>query len=146
MDCLSGAAVAISDELVSFITQVVNLFLEGKCPTMLGEYIASAPLTLLVKLGGGIRPIAVGTIWRRLVSKVSATMIGHSLDGYLEGLQFGVGVPGGGEAILHAVNRLVEDRVGGLSKFLQSGRPNGYVRGSPFALSCYLSLGRALLL
>ncbi|GKD98432.1 reverse transcriptase domain-containing protein [Tanacetum coccineum] len=37
-------------------------------------------------------------------------MIGHSLDGYLDGLQFGVGVPGGGEAILHAVNRLVEDR------------------------------------
>ncbi|GJZ90220.1 hypothetical protein Tco_0662147 [Tanacetum coccineum] len=75
MDCLSGAAVAISDELVSSITQVVNLFLEGKCPMMLGEYIASAPLTPLVKPGGGIRPIAVG-----------------------------------GEAIIHAVNRLVEDR------------------------------------
>ncbi|GJX80609.1 hypothetical protein Tco_0328758 [Tanacetum coccineum] len=110
MDCLSGAALAIFDELVSSITQVVNLFLKGKCPTMLGEYIASAPLTLLVKPGGGIRPIAVGTIWRRLVSKISATMIDHSLDGYLVGLQFGVGVPGGGEAILYAVNHLVEDR------------------------------------
>ncbi|GJT30281.1 putative reverse transcriptase domain-containing protein [Tanacetum coccineum] len=83
MDCLSGAAVAISDKLVSSITQVVNLFLEGKCPMMLGEYIASASLTPLVKPGGGIRPIAVGTVWRRLVSKVSATMIGHSLDGFL---------------------------------------------------------------
>ncbi|GKB42875.1 hypothetical protein Tco_0887817 [Tanacetum coccineum] len=59
----------------------------GKCPMMLGEYIASAPLTPLVKPGGGIRPIAV------------------ALSG-----GFGVGVPGGGEAILHAVNRLVEDR------------------------------------
>ncbi|GJT99500.1 hypothetical protein Tco_1109839 [Tanacetum coccineum] len=105
LDCLSGAAVAISDELVSSITQVVNLFLEGKCPMLLGEYIASAPLTPLVKPGGGIRPIAVGTIWRRLVSKVSATMIGHSLDGYLDGLQFGVRVPGGGEAIIHGCNR-----------------------------------------
>ncbi|GKC70007.1 hypothetical protein Tco_1115890 [Tanacetum coccineum] len=57
MDCLSGAAVAIFDELVSSITQVVNLFFEGKCPVMLGEYIASAPLTPLVKPGGGIRPI-----------------------------------------------------------------------------------------
>ncbi|GJV02598.1 hypothetical protein Tco_1336167 [Tanacetum coccineum] len=110
MDCFSRAAVAILDELVSSITQVVNLFLEGKCPMMLGEYIASAPLNPLVKPGGGIRPIAVGTVWRHLISKVSATMIGHSLDGYLEGLQFGVGVPGGGEAILHGVNRLVEDR------------------------------------
>ncbi|GJR46042.1 putative reverse transcriptase domain-containing protein [Tanacetum coccineum] len=84
--------------------------LVGKCPKRLGEYIASAPLTPLVKPGGGIRPIAVGTIWRRLVSKVCATTIGHSLDTYLNDLQFGVGVSGGGEAILHAVNRLIEDR------------------------------------
>nr|GEV57034.1 auxilin-like protein [Tanacetum cinerariifolium] len=82
LDCLSGAVVAISDELVSSITQVVNLFLEGKCPKILGGYIASAPLTPLVKPGGGIRPIAM------IYSSVS----------------------GGGEAILHVVNRLIEDR------------------------------------
>ncbi|GKB89809.1 hypothetical protein Tco_0962081, partial [Tanacetum coccineum] len=76
MDCLSRAAVAISDD---------------------------APLTPLVKPGGGICPIAVGTVWRRLVSKVSAIMIGHYLDGYLDGLQFGVGVAGRSEAILHSV-------------------------------------------
>ncbi|GJT38166.1 putative reverse transcriptase domain-containing protein [Tanacetum coccineum] len=110
MDCLSGAAVAISDELITSIAQVVNLFLDGKCPKMLGEYIASAPLTPLVKPGGGIRPIVMGTVWRRLVSKVCATMIGHSLDTYLNDLQFGVGVSGGGKAILHVVNRLIEDR------------------------------------
>ncbi|GKC99133.1 hypothetical protein Tco_1169408 [Tanacetum coccineum] len=75
----------------------------------LGEYIASAPLIPLVKTGGGIRPIAVGTVWRRLVSKVSAIMIVHSLDGYLDSLQFGVGAAGGNEAILHSVNRLIED-------------------------------------
>ncbi|GJV20777.1 hypothetical protein Tco_1369797 [Tanacetum coccineum] len=106
MDCLSGAVVAISDGLVSSITQVVNLFLDGKCSKMLGEYIASAPLTPLVKPTGGIHPIAVGTVWMRLVSKVGAIMLGHSLDG----LQFGVEVSGGGEALLHAVNRLIEGR------------------------------------
>ncbi|GJS24554.1 hypothetical protein Tco_0453186 [Tanacetum coccineum] len=75
---------------------------------MLGEYISSAPLTLLVKPGGVIRLIAMGTAWRCLVFKVSAIMIGHSLDGYLDGLQFGVRVSGGSEAILHSVNRLIE--------------------------------------
>nr|GEX93666.1 hypothetical protein [Tanacetum cinerariifolium] len=80
MKCLSGADVAISDELVSSITQVVNLFLDGKCPDRSGEYIASAPLTPFVKPGGGIRPIAV----------------------------FGVGVAGGSEAIFHSVNRLIK--------------------------------------
>nr|GEW43800.1 hypothetical protein [Tanacetum cinerariifolium] len=82
MDCLSGAAVAISNDLVSSITQVVNLFLNEKCPMMLGEYIASAPLTSLVKPGGGIRSIVVVWCW-------------------------GIGR---GEAILHAVNHQVEDR------------------------------------
>ncbi|GJR95067.1 hypothetical protein Tco_0267241 [Tanacetum coccineum] len=73
--------------------------------------VASAPLTPLFKPGGGIRPIAVGNVLRRLVSKVSVVMIDHSLDGYLVDLQFGAGVSGVGEAILHDVNRLIEDRV-----------------------------------
>ncbi|GKC25871.1 hypothetical protein Tco_1028021 [Tanacetum coccineum] len=60
MDCLSGAVVAIFDELVSFITQVVNLFLVGNYAQMLGEYISSAPLTPLVKPSGVIRLIAMG--------------------------------------------------------------------------------------
>nr|GEU60680.1 hypothetical protein [Tanacetum cinerariifolium] len=109
-EVVTGAIIAISDELVSSITQVVNLFLGGKCPKVLGEYIASAPLTPLVKPVCGIRPITVGTILRRLVSKVCVVKVGHSLDGYLDGLQFGVAVSGGGEAILHAVNRLIEGR------------------------------------
>ncbi|GKE27687.1 putative reverse transcriptase domain-containing protein [Tanacetum coccineum] len=37
-------------------------------------------------------------------------MIDHSLDGYLADLQIGAGVSGVGEAILHAVNCLIEDR------------------------------------
>ncbi|GJU65724.1 hypothetical protein Tco_1247559, partial [Tanacetum coccineum] len=95
---------------VSSITQVVNVFHEGKCLKMLGEYIASVPLTPLVKLSGGICPIAIGSVWRRLVFKVSVVMIVHSLDGYLDDLQFGVGASEGSEAILYAVNRLIEDR------------------------------------
>nr|GFA09019.1 hypothetical protein [Tanacetum cinerariifolium] len=79
MDCLSGAVVAIFDELVSSITQVVNLFLDGKCPNKLGEFIASGPLTPLVKPGDGIRPI-----------------------------DFGVGVVGRSEAILLSVNHFIE--------------------------------------
>ncbi|GJW81368.1 ribonuclease H-like domain-containing protein [Tanacetum coccineum] len=42
MDCLSGVVVAISDELISYITQVMNLFLDVKCLQMLVEYIISA--------------------------------------------------------------------------------------------------------
>nr|GEU66340.1 hypothetical protein [Tanacetum cinerariifolium] len=83
-DCLSGAGVSISDELVSCITQVANLFLDGNYPKILGEYIASVPLIPLVKSGGGIRPIVVGTVWRRLVSKLDCT-IGNTPYGHAKG-------------------------------------------------------------
>ncbi|GKA98975.1 putative reverse transcriptase domain-containing protein [Tanacetum coccineum] len=59
-------------------------------PNRLGEYIVSAPLTPLVKPGGGISPTDVGTVWRHLAFK------------------FGVGVAGESEAILHSVNHLIE--------------------------------------
>ena len=45
MDMLGGAATAIADNLMCSITKVVNLFLGGKCPSVLGSFIASAPPT-----------------------------------------------------------------------------------------------------
>nr|GEW30114.1 hypothetical protein [Tanacetum cinerariifolium] len=51
MDYSSEADVAVSDELISFITQVVNLFLVRNCPQMIDEYIASASLTPCLQFG-----------------------------------------------------------------------------------------------
>lgn len=72
VDVMSGAAAAVADNLLASITGVVNLWMAGKCPNSLGEFIASAPLTPLLKPGGGIRTIEFGMVWRRLVSKVAA--------------------------------------------------------------------------
>ncbi|XP_026399437.1 uncharacterized protein LOC113295303 [Papaver somniferum] len=105
---MSGDAAAIADELLASIIGVVNLWLAGKCLVVLGEFIASAPLTPLLKPGGGIRPIDVGTVRRRLVSKVAAFSVEKDMSSYLSDYQFGVGVPAGGEIILHAVNHLLE--------------------------------------
>ncbi|GKC24063.1 probable beta-D-xylosidase 6 [Tanacetum coccineum] len=54
MDYLSGVVVAMSADIVDSITQVVNLFFMGNAKKKLGEYIASAPLSLLVNPGGGM--------------------------------------------------------------------------------------------
>ncbi|GKE45000.1 putative reverse transcriptase domain-containing protein, partial [Tanacetum coccineum] len=107
---LGGAASAVADDLLGSITGVVNLFLSGKCPSQLGEFIASAHLTPLVKLGGGLCPIAIGTMWRRLVSKVASSSVGDSISTYLQDFQFRVGVLGGCEAVLHSMNRLIEPK------------------------------------
>ncbi|KAL8157996.1 hypothetical protein AgCh_002631 [Apium graveolens] len=110
LDILDGAASAVADDLLGSITGVVNLFFSGKCPAQLGEFIASAPLTPLVKPRGGIRPIAVGMVWRRLVSKAASSSVGSFMASYLRDFQFGVGIPGGYEAVVHYVNMLLEAR------------------------------------
>ncbi|GJR36638.1 hypothetical protein Tco_1212322 [Tanacetum coccineum] len=79
------------------------------CPPILAEFVASAPLTPLLKPDSVIRPIAVGTIWRRLVSKVAMKGVGKEMSKYLSDFQFRVGVSGGTEAILHSVNRVLSE-------------------------------------
>ncbi len=110
LDALCGEGSFIATDLLQAITSVVNLWLSGRCPLVLAEFIASAPLNPLLKPDGGIRPIAVGCIWRRLVSKVAMRGVRKEVADYLVNFQFGVGVSGGAEAILHSVNRLLLDR------------------------------------
>ncbi|KAL6533604.1 hypothetical protein OROHE_013437 [Orobanche hederae] len=107
LDAFCGEGSTIAADLVTEITRMVNLWLSGTCPLSLAEFIASAPLTPLLKPDKSIQPIAVGTIWRRLVSKVAMKGVGKDMAAYLQNFQFGVGVSGGAEAILHAVNRYI---------------------------------------
>ena len=75
---------------------------------MLEGFIVSAPLTPLDKPGGGIRPIVVGTVWHRFVSKVATLIVRKTMNAYFKDFQFGVDTQGGAEAILHFTNKLVK--------------------------------------
>nr|GEX25266.1 uncharacterized protein [Tanacetum cinerariifolium] len=59
------------------------------------------------KPDNGIRPIAVGAIWRRLASKAAMRGVNKEMSKYLGDFQFGVGVPSGAEAVLHGANRFL---------------------------------------
>ncbi|KAD3068125.1 hypothetical protein E3N88_36005 [Mikania micrantha] len=107
LDAVGGDDSVTSSGLLASITEVVNLWLGGSCPKVLAEFVASAPLTPLLKPDKGIRPIAVGGIWRRLVSKVAMKKVGKEMTQYLGDYQFGVGVPNGAEAVLHSANRFL---------------------------------------
>ncbi|GKD36590.1 hypothetical protein Tco_1252099 [Tanacetum coccineum] len=105
---LSSSGVAPCSEIDS-VFGCIKLFPKaGRCPPILAEFVASAPLTPLLKPDNGIRPIAVGTIWRRLVSKVAMKGVSKEMSNYLSDFQFGVGVSGA-EAVLHSVNRLLSE-------------------------------------
>lgn len=48
-----------------------------KIPLEFGiEFVAYAPLTMLLNSGGGIHPIVVGSIWRHLISKFATKEVG----------------------------------------------------------------------
>ncbi|GJX05580.1 hypothetical protein Tco_0191496 [Tanacetum coccineum] len=80
LDALCGEGSATAIDLLKVIASVVNLWLTGRCPPIFAKFIASAPLTPLLKPDNRIRPIAVGTIWRCLVSKVSMKGVGKEMS------------------------------------------------------------------
>lgn len=56
------------------------------------EFVAFALLTPLLKPDKGIRPIAVGIIWRHLVSKLAMKGVGKEMAKHLNAFQFGLEV------------------------------------------------------
>ena len=51
------------------LTDVVNLLAQGRAPVEIAPWVAGAPLYPLKKKDGGVRPVAVGEVIRRLVAK-----------------------------------------------------------------------------
>ena len=105
LEKLFGEGSSLARDLSCVITLVVNHWLGGICPLSLEECVASAPLTSLSKLDGGIHPVAVGTIWRRLISKVAMKEFCENMTKYLNDFQFDVGVSSGAKTILHSANK-----------------------------------------
>ena len=62
-------------------------------------------------MDGGIRPLAVGNVFRRLASKISAMRVIPELRRQLPPVQLGVGVSGGYKAAAHAVRAFVQSLV-----------------------------------
>ena len=56
-------------ELVSAITALVNLLLAGTCPPQILATLFGGTLFALRKSSGGLRPIVIGYLWRRLAAK-----------------------------------------------------------------------------
>ena len=96
-----------SDQAISGVLDVVSLFARGEAPTSIAPYLCGASLLALKKKDGGIRRIAVGETLRRLVAKCLCRLSSQKAASLLVPLQDGVGVPGGCEAVSHALNGLV---------------------------------------
>ena len=70
-----------NDALLAQLCAVVNLLAQGRAPDFVAPVLAGAGLVALPKPNGGVRPIAVGEILRRLTSKCLMTMVRDDLPG-----------------------------------------------------------------
>ena len=93
--------------MISSITKLVNLLLNGNLGLYARDLFFSANLTALKKKDGGIRPIAVGNVFRRLAAKVICHPVTKDLGQRLQPVQLGVGVPSGSEVAAHSIRHLL---------------------------------------
>jgi hypothetical protein len=97
------------DELAEAMTDFVNLLLKGKCPEEVRPYFFGGRLLALAKKDGGVRPIAVGLVWRRLAAKCANFHAVEATKDILYPQQLGVSVKGGAEGAIHAARGFLTD-------------------------------------
>lgn len=90
------------------MTGFVNVLLRDECPHELRGLIFGGTLIALSKKSGGLRPIAIGYVWRRLAAKCANSYALKRLDEFFAPLQVGIATPGGGEAAVHAARAFIK--------------------------------------
>ena len=107
---LIGAS-EVGNRLLESLTKLVNLVLEDLIPVEIRPIFFGANLCALSKKCGGIRPIAVGTTLRRLITKVGFKPVSQELGAFFRPNQLGYASKGGSEAAAHAARHyLTSDR------------------------------------
>ena len=113
-----AGALGCSDALYSHLAAVLNLLVQGAaCPEAAATF-AGASLLALPKPSGGVRPIAVGEVLRRLASKCMMALVREEARSFFWPAQLGVGVKAGTEIAVHTVRGWVGRHQGNAGKVL----------------------------
>jgi hypothetical protein len=98
------------------LSDLVALLAGGLAPAEVQPYLAGARLIALSKKDGGVRPVAVGECFRRLVGKCLCQATREDARSHLWPLQSGVAVPLGVECGVHVVRQWFERNAEDASK------------------------------
>ena len=97
--CLPGSTDAFIDHLLAIVALLSN----GQACVAAAPFLAGASLVAVPKPRGGVRPIAIGEVLRRLTGKCLMESVRGRAREHLFPAQVGVAVPAGAEAAVHAV-------------------------------------------
>ena len=109
-EAISCTSPTSADKTLSSLTELANLFVSGRAPREAYNGLCAVNLFAVKKKTGGIRPIAVGEVFRRLVAKCASVMTRPTATSSLASLQCGVATQGGCKAIVHSANRLLREK------------------------------------
>ena len=99
---ISKEAAESGRRLIRSLTRLTNLLLQGAAPECARAALFGASLCAMRKGDGGLRPIAMGSIYRRLACRIAARHVATTVGEELRPVQLGVGTPQGCEAAVHA--------------------------------------------
>ena len=99
----------VASRALVYLVEVVNILAAGLAPPFISPFLCAASLLAPKKKDGGLRPIAVGEVLRRLTSKCVSRAVQPEAISILSPLQVGVGIPVGCESIVHSVSSLLAD-------------------------------------
>ena len=98
------------DKLFSEIKRFSIICIKGLIPRTARSSFFGANLIALKKKDGGLRPIAIGLVLRRLVSRSVCISSREKAKNLLSPFQLGVGIAGGAEAATHATRRFLSQK------------------------------------
>ena len=108
--------------LLTALTALTNLALSGRLPECATPAFFGASLISLRKKDGGLRPIAVGSVYRRIAGKVAATAVSAAIGAQLRPVQLGVATRNGCEAAVHATRGYIEQCEISMTKWINDSK------------------------
>ena len=107
-DLTAREALESGRRLLSSLAKLANVLLCGGVPDFACGALFGASLCALSKRDGGVRPIAVGSVLRRLTAKIASKHAVEIMADTFKPVQLGVGVPGGCEAAIHSARDFIQ--------------------------------------
>lgn len=105
-----GSAGVAQEKTISALRNFSNVCLSGNIPSAVRPLFFGASLCALRKKDGvSLRPIAIGIVIRRFVSRLCCLVLRNQMTALLAPHQLGVGVPGGSETAVHATRRYLQN-------------------------------------
>ena len=90
------------------LSKLINLFGDCKIPEPLRPFFFGAKLIDLIKIDGGLRPIAIGNTLRRIASKCAGSKALSEWQHFFGNVQVGCGTKRGAEIAVHSFRNLIE--------------------------------------